>query len=487
MRGRKQNIETLSDQSAQRVEPDVMIGMQTFMGITENHLTAFKHDKGGLLEYILSPSNLNLAYKQVKSNKGSGGIDRMEVDDLLSYLQCHKDELISSIYGGKYHSNPVRRVEIPKSNGKKRNLGIPMVVDRLIQQAISQVLQPLYEPQFSPTSYGFRSHRSAHDALLKCGEYISADYVFTVDMDLEKFFDTVCHSKLIEILFRTIQDGRVISLIHKYLNCGVLIGGKKEESSVGVPQGGPLSPLLSNIMLNELDKELEKRGHLFVRYADDLVIFCKSRRSAQRTLDNLLSFIETKLFLKVNKDKTHVAYMRDIKFLSYAFGRRNGKCQFYIHSDSIKKMKSKIREFTSRNNGWSYEYRKQRLTWYIRGWLHYFKLAGLRNRIKEWDSWLRRRIRMWIWKSWKRVRTRYRNLKKLVSDENRVRMAAFCRKKYWRMANHPTVHEALSDERLLRAGYPTFKMYYHPVFIGSLRNRRMPNGTYGGVRGRNGN
>ena len=487
MRGRKQNIETLSDQSAQRVEPDVMIGMQTFMGITENHLTAFKHDKGGLLEYILSPSNLNLAYKQVKSNKGSGGIDRMEVDDLLSYLQCHKDELISSIYGGKYHSNPVRRVEIPKSNGKKRNLGIPMVVDRLIQQAISQVLQPLYEPQFSPTSYGFRSHRSAHDALLKCGEYISADYVFTVDMDLEKFFDTVCHSKLIEILFRTIQDGRVISLIHKYLNCGVLIGGKKEESSVGVPQGGPLSPLLSNIMLNELDKELEKRGHLFVRYADDLVIFCKSRRSEQRKLDNLLSFIESTLFLKVNKEKTRVAYMRDIKFLSYAFGRRNGKCQFYIHSDSIKKMKSKIREFTSRNNGWSYEYRKQRLTWYIRGWLHYFKLAGLRNRIKEWDSWLRRRIRMCIWKSWKRVRTRYRNLKKLVSDENRVRMAAFCRKKYWRMANHPTVHEALSDERLLRAGYPTFKMYYHPVFIGSLRNRRMPNGTYGGVRGRNGN
>lgn len=466
MRGRKQNIGTLSDQSALRVEPDVMIGMQTFMGITENHLTAFKHEKDGLLEYILSPSNLNLAYKQVKSNKGSGGIDRMEVDGLLPYLLCHKDELIASIYDSKYHPTPVRRVEIPKSNGKKRNLGIPTVVDRLIQQAISQVLQPLYEPHFSPTSYGFRPHRSAHDALLKCGEYISAGYVFTVDMDLEKFFDTVCHSKLIEILSRTIKDGRVISLIHKYLNSGVLIGGKKEDSSVGVPQGGPLSPLLSNIMLNELDKELEKRGHLFVRYADDLVIFCKSRRSAQRTLDSLLPFIETKLFLKVNKEKTHVAYMRDIKFLSYAFGRSNGKCQFYIHGDSIKKMKSKIRELTSRNNGWGYEYRKQRLTWYIRGWLNYFKLAGLKSRIKEWDGWLRRRIRMCIWKSWKRVRTRYRNLKKLIPDENRVRMAAFCRKKYWRMASHPTVHEALSDERLLRAGYPTFKMYYHPVFKG---------------------
>ena len=219
-------------------------------------------------------------------------------------------------------------------------------------------------------------------------------------------------------------------------------------------------------MLNELDKELERRGHLFVRYADDLVIFCKSRRSAQRTLDNLLPFIETKLFLKVNKDKTHVAYMRDIKFLSYAFGRRNGKCQFYIHVDSIKKMKIKIRELTSRNNGWSSEYRKQRLTWYIRGWLNYFKFAGLKSRIKEWDGWLRHRIRMCIWRFWKRVRTRYRNLKKLIPDESRVRMAAFCRMKYWRMASHPTVQAALSDERLLRAGYPTFKMYYHPVFKG---------------------
>ena len=466
MMGRKQNIETLSDRSAQRVEPEVLIGMQTFIGITENHLTAIKHEKGELLEYILSPSNLNLAYKQVKSNKGSGGIDRMEVDELLPYLRCHKDKPITSIYDGNYHPNPVRRVEIPKSNGKTRNLGIPTVVDRLIQQAISQVLQPLYEPQFSPTSYGFRPHRSAHDAILKCGGYISAGYVFTVDMDLEKFFDTFCHSKLIAILSRTIKDGRVISLIHKYLNSGVLIGGKKEASPVGVPQGGPLSPLLSNIMLNELDKELERRGHLFVRYADDLVIFCKSRRSAQRTLDNLLPFIETKLFLKVNKDKTHVAYMRDIKFLSYAFGRRNGKCQFYIHVDSIKKMKIKIRELTSRNNGWSSEYRKQRLTWYIRGWLNYFKFAGLKSRIKEWDGWLRHRIRMCIWKSWKRVRTRYRNLKKLIPDESRVRMAAFCRMKYWRMASHPTVQAALSDERLLRAGYPTFKMYYHPVFKG---------------------
>jgi group II intron reverse transcriptase/maturase len=425
MKEREQNIAGLSGQSAQKVELHAMIGMQTFMGITENRLTAFKQRKDGLLEYILSPSNLNSAYKRVKSNKGSGGVDKMEVAELLPYLQSHKDSLIESIYAGSYHPNPVRRVEIPKSKGKTRSLGIPTVVDRVIQQAIAQQLQPLYEPQFSPSSYGFRPHRSTHDALLKCGEYISGGYVFTVDMDLEKFFDTVCHSKLIEILSRTVKDGRVVSWIHKYLNAGVMTGSRKEPTPLGVSQGSPLSPLLGNIMLNELDRELEKRGHRFVRYADDLVIFCKSRRSAQRTLDNLLPFIEKKLFLKVNMEKTKVAYMRDIKFLSYAFGRRNGICQYYIHPESIRKMKAKIRELTSRNNGWSYTYRKQRLTWYIRGWLNYFKLAGLRNRIRDWDGWLRRRIRMCIWKSWKRVRTRYRNLKKLVADENRVRQAAF--------------------------------------------------------------
>jgi group II intron reverse transcriptase/maturase len=335
----------------------------------------------------------------VKRNKGSGGIDKMDVEDLLPYLRQHKEELIQSIYTGKYHPNPVRRVEIPKSNGKTRGLDISTVVDRVIQQAIAQVLQSLYEPQFSPSNYGFRPHRSAHGALLKCGEYISDGYVFTVDMDLEKFFDTVSHSKLIGILSRTVKDGRVISMIHKYLNAGVMTGTKKEAIPLGVSQGSPLSPLLGNIMLNELDRELEKREHRFVRYADDLLIFFKSRRSAARTLENLLPFIEKKLFLKVNREKTKVAYMRDIKFLSYAFGRKNGKCQFYIHSESIEKMKTKIWELTRRSNGWSYFCRKERLTWYIRGWLSYFKLAGLRSRIKEWDSWLRRRIRMYIWKS----------------------------------------------------------------------------------------
>ena len=460
MKERMQNESSRLDQSESRVEPKGMTGLQTSMGIIENGLTEFTRPKDGLLEFILSPANLNAAYKKVKSNKGSGGIDGMSTEGLLPYLREHGSELVASLREGTYKPNPVRRVEIPKANGKKRGLGIPTVVDRVVQQAISQVLEVLYEPQFSEMSYGFRPHRGAHKALLKCGEYIEQGYVFTVDMDLEKFFDTVSHSKLIEVLSRTVKDGRVVSLIHRYLNAGVINRGKYEPSQLGVPQGGPLSPMLSNIMLNELDKELERRGHKFVRYADDLVIFCKSRKAAQRTYEHIVPFIENKLFLKVNKEKTKVAYMRDIKFLSYAFGRRNGKCQYRLHSESIKKMKDKIRELTSRSNGWSYEYRKQRLQWYIRGWSNYFSLAGYKRNLEDWDKWLRHRIRMCIWKSWKRVRTRYRNLQKLVPDEKRVRIAVFSRKSYWRMASHPVLHEAMSDERLRQAGYPTFAEYY---------------------------
>ena len=460
MTGRMQNELMRLDQSESRVEPKGTIGLQISMGISEDGVTDFTLPKDGLLEFILSPANLNAAYKKVKGNKGSGGIDGMSTEELLPYLKEHGSALVASLREGTYKPNPVRRVEIPKSNGKKRGLGIPTVVDRVVQQAISQVLELLYEPQFSETSYGFRPHRGAHKALLKCGEYIEQGYVFAVDMDLEKFFDMVSHSKLIEVLSHTITDGRVISLIHRYLNAGVIHCGNYEPSQLGVPQGGPLSPILSNIILNELDKELERRGHKFVRYADDLVIFCKSRKAAKRTYEHIVPFIEKKLFLKVNKVKTKVAYIRNIKFLSYAFGRRSGKCQYRLHPESVQKMKAKIRELTSRSNGWSYEYRKHRLQWYIRGWSNYFSLAGYKPRLEEWDSWLRHRIRMCIWKSWKRVRTRLHNLEKFVSDKNRVRMAAFCRKSYWRMSQHPTVHEALSDERLFRAGYPTFTGCY---------------------------
>ena len=292
--------------------------------ITENNSTNADRGGYGMLEEIVSAGNLNQAYKKVKRNKGTGGVDGMKVDELLQYLRDNGDEIRQTILAGKYQPNPVRRVEIPKDNGKTRKLGIPTAVDRVIQQAIAQVLIPIYEPKFVETSYGFRPGRSTHQALRKCREYLNAGRTWTVDMDLEKFFDTVNQSKLMEILARDIKDGRVMSLIHRYMRAGAVWCGRFEDTEVGVPQGGPLSPLLANIMLNELDHELEKRGHKFVRYADDMVIFCGSEASAKQTLEHIIPYIEGKLFLKVNREKTVVAYAGKIKFLGYGFYTSKG-------------------------------------------------------------------------------------------------------------------------------------------------------------------
>lgn len=285
-------------------------GVQTFMWICEDNFAEVPFDKAHLLELILSPDNLNRAYKAVVGNKGSGSIDKMSCEQLLPWFLANKDELTSSLQQGTYRPNPVPRVEIPKDNGKKRLLGIPTVVDRLVQQSINQVLTPIYERQFSKTSYGFRPKRSCHDALRKAQEIVDEGYKYVVDLDLERFFDTVNHSRLIDILSRTITDGRVVSLIHKYLSSGVINRGLFEASEDGTPQGDPLSPLLGNVMLNELDKELERRGHPFVRYADDAMIFCKSKRAAWRVKASITRFIEERLFLKVNREKTVVSYVR---------------------------------------------------------------------------------------------------------------------------------------------------------------------------------
>ena len=313
-------------------------GVSVYQRITENNgiITDFWTDN--LLELILRKDNLNKAYKKVKSNKGKGGIDGMQVDELLPCLKGNQSEIIQKIKEGKYRPNPVRRVEIPKEGkGRARKLGISTVVDRLIQQAVTQELTPLFEPQFSESSYGFRPGRSQHDALKACKKNVDEGYVYVVSMDLEKLFDTVNHSKLIEVLSRTIKDGRVISLIHKYLNAGVLQNGFFEKTEEGVPQGGPLSPLCGNVMLNGLDKELERRGHRFVRYADDVLIFCRSRKSAERTLANIIPFIEGKLFLKVNRTKTTVTHVGKIKYLGYAFYRNKGKCRFRVHPKAARK------------------------------------------------------------------------------------------------------------------------------------------------------
>lgn len=302
-----------------RTESDSYEGAHTFMWIVGERLVEVQISSHNLLEFILSPDNLNRAYRQVVGNKGMGGVDEMGTSELLPYLKLHKDELLEQLLSGKYRPSPVLRVEIPKDNGKVRNLGIPTVVDRFIQQAISQVLVFLYDSQFSDNSFGFRPNRSAHDALARVQQYAEAGYRYCVDLDLERFFDTVNHSKLIEVLSRTIRDGRVVSLIHRYLLAGVMVRHKFEESRDGVPQGGPLSPILSNILLNELDKELTSRGHPFVRYADDCLILVKSKRATERVLDSVSKFVEKKLFLKVNKEKSTIGALSGKKFLGYSF------------------------------------------------------------------------------------------------------------------------------------------------------------------------
>ena len=429
--------------------------------IAENTDIITDLQRAGLLEKILHRDNLNKAYKKVKSNKGSGGVDGMCVEELLTYLREHGKDLNQQILEGKYKPNPVRRVEIPKEEkGKYRKLGIPTVADRVYQQAITQVLTPIFEKQFSENSFGFRPKRSAHDALKQCQRNANEGYVYVVDMDLEKFFDNVCQSKLIEVLSRTIKDGRVISLIHKYMNAGVVSKGLFEKTEVGVPQGGPLSPLLSNIMLNELDKELERRGHRFVRYADDCMIFCKSRKSAERTLRNILPYIEEKLFLKANREKTCVAYISKVKYLGYSFYRHKG-FRFRVHPKSVEKMKKKLRELTDRSNAWSNENRILKLKQFIKGWVNYFKLADMKQLLKETDKWLRHRIRAIYWKQWKKVRTRIRKLRNLNLPERIVFEIANCRKGIWRSAE--VLNQALTNKEIANLGYISLTGYYLQV------------------------
>ena len=430
--------------------------------ITEKSSVITDYWTNNLLELILRKDNLNKAYKQVKGNKGKGGIDGMQVDELLPFLRENQRSLIQKIREGKYKPSPVRRVEIPKeTKGEYRQLGIPTVVDRVIQQAIAQELTPIYEEQFSENSFGFRPGRGAHDALRQCQKNVDEGYVYVIDMDLEKFFDTVSQSKLIEVLSRTIKDGRVISLIHKYLNAGVIADGIFERTEVGMPQGGPLSPLLSNVMLNELDKELERRGHRFVRYADDCMILCKSKKSAERTLRNIIPFIEGKLFLKVNRKKTEVAHISKVKYLGYTFYRYKGKCRLRVHAKSVVKMKNKIRELTDRNKGISNKKREKEYQEYVRGWVQYYRLADMKGLLKRTDEWARRRIRAVYWKQWKKIKTRYRMLKALGMEHWMAKELACSRKGYWRMAQ--VLNQIFSKKIIARLGYTSMSDYYLTV------------------------
>lgn len=456
---------TLDCPQKNRTESEGYEGVQTYMDMKDGSLIAVQPSKEDLMSQILSPANLNRAYLQVVRNKGVGGVDKMGCKQLLPYLHQHKEELIESIRIGKYKPNPVRRVEIPKDNGKKRLLGIPTVVDRLIQQAIAQVLSPIYERQFSQGSFGFRPKRSAHGALLQVCRYASEGYKYAVGIDLARFFDTVNHSFLLRILSRTIKDGRVISLIHKYLTSGVMIGKHYEPSMEGTPQGGPLSPLLSNIMLNELDKELERRGHRFVRYADDSMILCKSKRSAERVCASITEFVENELHLTVNREKTEVGYIRGMKYLGHSFYFTKGKCRLCVHKKTKDKFKRKVKSLTGRSNGMGYARRKEVLWQTFRGWLEYFKYADMKTMLKQLDQWYRRRLRMCIWKCWKKVKTRYANLQKCGIPRGKAWEWANTRKGYWHISDSYILARALRNELLMQAGYPLLEPLYETMHI----------------------
>ncbi len=388
---------------------------------SENKLAIHSHDKinskeentkNELIEKMLHRNNLNEAFRRVNSSKGSAWVDGISTEELLKHLKENKYKILGQIRARKYKPKPVKRVQIPKSNGKKRNLGIPTTTDRVIQQAIAQILSPIYEKKFSENSYGFRPKRSAHDALKRIKEIADEGYTWVVDLDLEKYFDTVNQSKLIQILSEEIKDGDVISLIHKYLKSGIMIDGIKVKSYKGVPQGGPLSPLLANIYLNEADQELEKWGYKFVRYADDMLIFARNRKAAERYYKRVKNLLEGKLKLKVNEEKTSIRKLSQTKYLGYGFYHNNGT-QLKAHKESLKKLKAKLKAVTSRSNALGYRQRRIKINQIVRGWIQYFKLANMRKHLQILDEWLRRRIRMCAWKGWKKVKTKFKNLVKL--------------------------------------------------------------------------
>ena len=406
-----------------------------------------------LLEKVLDDKNLYKAYKQVYKNKGASGVDGVTIEELGKYMYLHKEEIKDQIRTRKYKPSPVKRVYIPKDNGEKRGLGIPTVVDRVIQQAIVQILSPIYETQFSETSYGFRPNRSCEMAVVKLLEYFNDGYTWVVDIDLEKFFDTVCHDKLISIIMKTIHDGELVSLIRKYLVSGVMENGVISPTKIGTPQGGNLSPLLSNIMLNELDKELEKRGLRFTRYADDCIIVVKSEKAANRVMESITKFIEKKLGLKVNVTKSKVAGPTDIKYLGFGFYiTKSGKVKPKPHPKSIQKFKRNLKRLTKRSWGISLDNRIIKLNQLIRGWINYFRIADMKGYMTSISEHLRRRIRCIIWKQWKTCKHRYKCLVKLGVSKEKARRTSYSRASYWHNSKSIVMNVAISNKRLRQKG-----------------------------------
>ena len=413
-----------------------------------------------LIDEVLSKDNLNQAYLQVTRNKGASGIDDMTCEEVKDYLKVHGNELISQIKSREYKPLPVRRVEIPKPNGGVRKLGIPTVIDRIIQQALVQKLTPIFEPTFSEYSYGFRPNRRCQNAIDRALELLNQGYEWIIDLDLEKFFDNVPQDKLIRLVDNMVNDSDITALIHKYLKAGVLINGEFEETTVGTPQGGNLSPLLSNIYLNELDKELERRGLHFARYADDCVIFVKTEFSAERVMRNIVTFIETKLKLKVNAEKTHITRPTKLKYLGFSFTKQKDIWEARPHQESFKKLFLKLKKLIKRSWSVDLTYRIKKINEVLRGWINYYRQSYMKVKITKIGEWLRNAIRVVIWKQWKVPNKQIPSLVKLGINEEEAKGLTFCRRGYQFIAHSCVVHRAISNSRLKRRGLLDPLEYY---------------------------
>ena len=409
-------------------------------------------DTSSLLEKVIDRKNLNQAYKRVVKNGGSHGVDGMKVGELLPYLKQTGESLRQQVLEGKYQPQPVRRVAIPKPDGGVRQLGIPTVVDRMMQQAIAQVLSPIFEKEFSASSYGFRPGRSARQAIEQAAMYMQEGRKTVVDIDLEKFFDRVNHDKLMGLLAKRIADKRVVRLIRRYLESGVMSGGLISPAEEGTPQGGPLSPLLSNVMLHELDKELESRGHRFCRYADDCNIYVRSRKAGNRVMASISFFIEKRLKLKVNREKSAVDSPTKRKLLGVSFYRKQDGTGVRVHPKSVERLKEKVRAVTKPTHAMSMEQRVDRLNRIIRGWVNYFKVADMRKQCHRLDEWIRRRLRMCCWEQWKKIKTRHDHLVRSGIPDRKAWEYANTRKGSWRTAKSPIVCRVLTNNYFRNLG-----------------------------------
>jgi RNA-directed DNA polymerase len=422
-------------------------------GMNMGHVIEQPDPNDHLLERMLSRSNMQAAWQRVKSNKGVAGVDGMSIEAFPEFARDNWESIHESLLNGSYQPLPVKRVEIPKPTGGMRPLGIPTVRDRLIQQAMAQVLMPIFDPGFSEFSYGFRPGRSAHDAVYKVREYIRDGCRIAVDMDLSKFFDTVNHDVLMCRVAKRVRDKGVLRLIGKYLRAGAVVNGRLQQTGRGVPQGGPLSPLLSNVLLDDLDKELECRGHRFARYADDFVILVKSQRAGERVMASIKRFLEQKLKLKINEEKSHVASVNRIGFLGFAF--KGTKIRW--SDKAFREFKRRVKLLTGRSWFVSMEYRLRKLAQYIRGWMNYFGISEYYRPIPGIDHWLRRRLRMCYWKRWRYCRTKVRNLLKLGASIKPAIAVGLSRKGPWRLARTLATHSGMTNQWLEKQGLVSVK------------------------------